>query len=179
MSASYAVGELATLVTPDGVVLTGPDRLADLATLAAVDLDPLKVVEVLSRGALGDLPDFAVVRVRGDEAQVLVRGAFAVRVAGFAVDGRDAVTWTEGSAALAAGDVVEIAPVGTPPAAATLPLTAGVVRSAGLAWVPVAAPAEPPAEPPAGPPAGPAAAAPAATGAPVPVDAPADRKSVV
>ncbi|NYI46695.1 hypothetical protein BJ993_003775 [Nocardioides aromaticivorans] len=146
MSASYAVGELATLVTPQGIVLAAADRLADLVPLAGADLDPLKVVEALSRGALGDLPDFAVVRVDGSEARVLVRGGFAVRIAGFAVEGRDAATWTEATAALTPGDTVEVAPVGTPLAGATLPITAGVVRSAGLAWVPVpAAEAEDPA----------------------------------
>lgn len=147
MSASYAVGELATLVTPQGIVLAAPDRLTDLVPLAGADLDPLKVVEALSQGALGDLPDFAVVRVDGGEARVLVRGGFAVRIAGFAVEGRDAATWTEATAALTPGDTVEVAPVGTPLAAATLPLTSGVVRSAGLAWVPVPAPEEPVAAP--------------------------------
>lgn len=149
MSASYAVGELATLVTPQGVVLAASDRLADLVPLAGPDLDPLEVVEALSRGALGDLPDFAVVRAEGGEARVLVRGALVVRVAGFAVDGRDAATWTEATAALAAGDVVEVAPLGAPLSAATLPLTAGVVRSAGLSWVPEPAPAAAPAPAPA------------------------------
>ncbi|HWJ08779.1 MAG TPA: FHA domain-containing protein [Nocardioides sp.] len=177
MTASYAVGELATLVTADAVVLAAPDRLADVAALAGLDLDPPQVVEVLSRGVLSDLPDFAVVRVEGDEARVLVRGGLVVRVAGFAVDGRGATTWTEATAALAAGDVVEVVPVGTPLVGATLPLTAGVVRSAGLTWVPVAAAVTTPVTTvttPATPaPEAAAPAPPAETPAPVPAPVPA------
>ncbi len=131
MRATYVPGELATLVTPDGVVLAAADRLAEVAALSERGLEALTVVEVLSRGALTDLPDFAVARYDGREVHLVVRGPLAVRVDGFALDGREAATWAEGSTALPAGTSVELAPLGAAPSGPALPLAGGVVRSAG------------------------------------------------
>ncbi|TNM47216.1 FHA domain-containing protein [Nocardioides albidus] len=142
---TYVPGDLATLVTETGLVVSAPDRLAEVATLLDRRLEAPTVVEVLSRGDLRALPEFAAVLLDGAEARILVRGALVVRVDGFAVDGRDATMWTEASAEVLPGAVVEVAPVGTPPAGPALPLTTGVVRSAGVRWIPVAAPASQPA----------------------------------
>ncbi|MEV5000849.1 FHA domain-containing protein [Nocardioides sp. LML1-1-1.1] len=148
MRATYVPGELATLVTPDGVVLAAADRLAEVAALTERGLEALTVVEVLSRGALTELPDFAVVRYDGSEVHVVVRGPLAVRAGTFALDGREAATWAEGSASLPAGATVEVAPLGAPAAGPALPIAGGVVRSAGVTWCPrpaAGAPAPPPA----------------------------------
>lgn len=158
---SYLPGELATLVTDEGVVVSTPDRLAEVAALRERDLEAPTVVEVLSRGDLRALPEFAAVRLDGTEARILVRGGLVVRVDGFAVDGRDATMWTEATATLSPGAVVEVAPLGAPAAGPELPLAGGVVRSAGVTWRPVLcgtsapAPAAAPTPPP--PPAAPAA----------------------
>jgi hypothetical protein len=162
---SYLPGELATLVTDEGVVVSTPDRLAEVAALGERDLAAPTVVEVLSRGDLRALPEFAAVRLDGAEARILVRGGLVVRTDGFAVDGRDATMWTEATATLGPGATVEIAPLGTPAAGPALPLTTGVVRSAGVTWHPVV----------------PAAAAPASAPAPAPETsyAPADEYTVV
>ncbi|GAA1525906.1 FHA domain-containing protein [Nocardioides humi] len=153
---TYLPGDLATLVTDDGLVVAAPDRLAEVVALRERGLDAPTVVEVLSRGDLRALPEFAAVRVDGAEARILVRGALVVRVDGFSVDGRDATMWTEASAALAPGAVVEVVPCGTPPDGPALPLTAGVVRSGAVTWRPAVLPA----------------AAPAPTAAPVPPSPP-------
>lgn len=140
---SYVPGDHPCLVTSHGVVMTAPDRLADVVALGERDLEPPTVVEVLSRGVLGDLPDFAAVRRDGAEVRIMVRGAFSVRVDGFALDGREAATWNEASAAIAAGSVVEVGPLGpvgpvspvsTPRGGVTLPISAGVVHSSGVTW---------------------------------------------
>lgn len=136
MRASYRPGELATLVTADGVVLAAPDRLTEVAALSERGLEPLTVVEVLSRGALTDLPDFAAVRYDGREVHLIVRGPLEVRIGDFALDGREATTWAEGSTALPAGCSVEVAPLGVPVSGPALPLAGGVVRSAGVSWCP-------------------------------------------
>lgn len=152
MRATYVPGELATLVTPDGVVLAAADRLAEVAALTERGLEALTVVEVLSRGALTELPDFAVVRYDGSEVHVVVRGPLAVRAGAFALDGREAATWTEGTAPLPAGVSVEVAPLGAPAAGPALPIAGGVVRSAGVTWCPrpaAVAPAPAPATSPA------------------------------
>lgn len=164
---SYLPGELATLVTDEGVVVTTPDRLAEVAMLRERDLEAPTVVEVLSRGDLRALPEFAAVRLDGTEARILVRGGLVVRVDGFAVDGRDATMWTEATATLSPGAVVEVAPLGAPAAGPELPLAGGVVRSAGVTWRPVlSASASAPAAAPAPPPPPTAPAAPAAPHAP-------------
>lgn len=167
---SYLPGDLATLVTDEGVVVSAPDRLAEVAALGERDLEAPTIVEVLSRGDLRALPEFAAVRLDGTEARILVRGGLVVRVDGFAVDGRDATMWTEASATLSPGAVVEVAPLGTQAAGPALPLAGGVVRSAGVTWhpavVPSAAPAQPPAPSAPAPPPAPAAPAPAAPHAP-------------
>ena len=161
---SYVPGELATLVTDEGVVVSTPDRLAEVAALGERDLAAPTVVEVLSRGDLRALPEFAAVRLEGAEARILVRGGLVVRVDGFAVDGRDATMWTEATATLSPGAAVDVAPLGTTPAGPALPLTGGVVRSAGVTWHPV----------------GPASAAPAPSAPPAPSTyAPADEYTVV
>ncbi len=162
---SYLPGELATLVTDEGVVVSTPDRLAEVAALRERDLAAPTVVEVLSRGDLSALPEFAAVRLEGAEARILVRGGLVVRVDGFAVDGRDATMWTEATATLGPGAAVEIAPLGAPAAGPALPLTAGVVRSAGVTWHPAV----------------PASTAPAPAPAPAPETgyAPADEYTVV
>ena len=156
MTATYHPGDLATLVTDEGVVVTTRDRLADLVALCERDLEAPTVVEVLSRGDLRALPDFAAVRLDGAEARILVRGSLLVRVDGFRADGRDATMWTEASATLSPGAAVEIVPVGAQPSGPALPLSGGVVCSAGLTWRPLgaltaptapAAPAPPPAPP--------------------------------
>ncbi|TWG90228.1 hypothetical protein L615_009100000010, partial [Nocardioides sp. J9] len=125
MSAAYVVGQLSTLVTPDGVVVAGRDRLADLAGLVDTGLDPAGVVEAISHGSLDHASDFAVVRVSGDAARILVRGALSVRIGSISADGRDATRWTELTLPLADGDVVEVAPVGSTLAGPLLPLTGG------------------------------------------------------
>lgn len=134
---TYVAGDLATLVTDEGVVLATGDRLSEVAALAERGLEPLTVVEVLSRGVLSELPDFAAVRLDRSEARILVRGAFAVCVDGFRVEGTDATTWNEASAPLAAGAVIEVVPIGARPTGPALPLLGGVVRSGGLTWRPV------------------------------------------
>lgn len=188
MTTTYVAGECATIVSADGIVLTAPDRLDEVVELGERGLEPLTVVEVLSRGALSELPDFVVVRITGDALRVLVRGAFAVRTEGFAVDGVGVDTWTEASAPLRSGAAVDVAPIGTTTGGRALPLTAGVVRSGGVTWTPegaatecvvvsapaddrtvlrapaspaLAAPPVPPTAPPAAPPAAPATAPPA------------------
>ncbi|THI96529.1 hypothetical protein E7Z54_16580, partial [Nocardioides sp.] len=143
--AGYLAGELATLVTVDGVVLTTPDRLADVVDLAERGIAPLTVVEVLSRGTLSSLPDFVAAAVVDAEVRVVVRGAFTVRVDGFAVDGEGVATWTERSIPLVPGAVVEVMPVGSTPVGPALPLTGGVVRSGGVRWVPFGSPSGAPA----------------------------------
>lgn len=149
MRASYRPGELATLVTADGVVLAAPDRLTEVAALSERGLEALTVVEVLSRGALTDLPDFAAVRYDGREVHLIVRGPLEVRVGGFALDGREAATWAEASTALPAGSSVEVAPLGVGVSGPALPLAGGVVRSAGVSWCPQPAAAPAPAPAPA------------------------------
>ncbi|MCR1785784.1 FHA domain-containing protein [Nocardioides carbamazepini] len=144
MTSTYVAGDLATLVTGEGVVVSTPDRLAEVALLLDRDLEAPTIVEVLSRGDLRALPEFAAVRVDGAEARILVRGGLVVRVDGFSVDGRDATMWTEASATLAPGAVVEVVPLGTPAVGPVLPLTAGVVRSAGVTWRPVVRPTSAP-----------------------------------
>jgi hypothetical protein len=134
---TYVAGDLATLVTDEGVVLATGDRLSEVAALAERGLEPLTVVEVLSRGVLSELPDFAAVRIDRSEARILVRGAFAVCVDGFRVEGTDATTWNEASAPLAAGAVIVVVPIGARPTGPALPLLGGVVRSGGLTWRPV------------------------------------------
>lgn len=146
MRATYLPGELATLVTADGVVLAAADRLAEVAALSERGLEALTVVEVLSRGALSDIPPFAAVRYDGREAHIVVRGPLVVRVDGFALDGREAATWAEASTPLPAGVAVEVAPLGAVPQGPALPLLGGVVRSAGVTWCPEPAP-EPAPEP--------------------------------
>ena len=150
MTTTYVAGELATLVTDEGVVVSAPDRLAEVVALGGRGLESLTVADVLSRGSLADLPGFAVARIDGAELRVVVRGPYAVRVGSFVIDGRDATTWTEATTPVAPGAVVEIGPFGTTPAGPTLPLTAGVVRSAGVSWCPVvvAPPASAPVSPP-------------------------------
>ncbi|WP_182380224.1 FHA domain-containing protein [Nocardioides sp. WS12] len=133
---TYVAGDLATLVTDEGVVLAGADRLAEVAALAGRGLEPLTVVEVLSRGVLSELPDFAAVRIDRAEVRILVRGAFAVCVDGFRVEGTDAATWNEASAPLAAGSVVEVVPIGARSTGVALPLLGGVVHSGGVTWRP-------------------------------------------
>ncbi|WP_435771264.1 FHA domain-containing protein [Nocardioides sp. SYSU DS0651] len=171
MTATYRVGELPTIVSRDAVVLTTPDRLAEVVALDGRDLEPLTVVEVLSRGSLGDLPDFVAARVVDGEVRVVVRGAFAVRTGDVAVDGRGVATWTELSIPLAGGAAVEVVPLAGPARPVgradgmALPLAAGVVRSAGVTWTP-SAPTAPAAPPVAGP-------------APAAVAAPADERTVV
>lgn len=133
---TYVAGDLATLVSDEGVVLAAADRLTEVAMLAERGLEPLTVIEVLSRGVLSELPDFAAVRIDRAEVRILVRGAFAVCVDGFRVEGTDAATWHEASAPLATGAVVEVFPIGVRPTATALPLLGGVVRSGGVTWRP-------------------------------------------
>ncbi|HWI42263.1 MAG TPA: FHA domain-containing protein [Nocardioides sp.] len=140
---TYVPGDFATIVTGDGVVLTAPDRLAEVVALSAVPPTTQTLVEVLSRGSLADLPEFVAVTVAGGELRVVVRGAFAVRTDGFAVDGLGAATWIETTAPLPPGSTVDVAPVGTPLAGPALPLSGGVVRSAGVHWRPGPGPARP------------------------------------
>lgn len=133
---TYVPGDFATTVTADGVVLTAPDRLAEVVALSAVSPTTQTLVEVLSRGSLADLPAFVAASVAGGELRVVVRGAFAVRTDGFAVDGLGAATWIETTTPLPPGSTVDVAPVGPPPAGPALPLSGGVVRSAGVHWRP-------------------------------------------
>lgn len=151
MRATYLPGELATLVTPDGVVLAAADRLAEVAALSERGLETLTVAEVLSRGVLTELPDFAVVTYDGSEVHVVVRGPLAVRVDAFALDGREAATWAQASTPLPDGAAVDLAPIGAPSAGPALPIAGGVVRSAGVTWCPRPAPVVP--EPAPSPPA--------------------------
>lgn len=145
---TYLPGDLATLVSDQGVVIAAGDRLADVATLLERGLDPLTVVEVLSRGVLSDLPDFAAVWIDRAELRILVRGTFAVRIDGFAIDGRNAATWNEAAAPLLDRTLVVIGRLGATPTGIALPLASGVVRSDGVTWRPRADPTPVPEPPP-------------------------------
>lgn len=177
---TYLPGDLATLVSDQGVVIAAGDRLAEVVTLLERGLDPLTVVEVLSRGVLSDLPDFAAVRIDRAELRILVRGMFEVRIDGFAIDGRTAATWNEAAAPLLDRTLVAISPLGATPTGIALPLARGVVRSAGVTWCPRADPAPAPESPPvvestvvrSTPPAPSSAPAPAPPPAPSPAPAP-------
>ncbi|MDQ6524616.1 FHA domain-containing protein [Nocardioides sp. LHD-245] len=157
---TYRPGDLATLVTEEGVVVTTADRLAEVTQLLDRDLEAPTIVEVLSRGDLRALPEFAAVRIDGADARILIRGGLAVRVDGFSVDGRDATMWTEASATLTLGAVVDVVPLGPPATGPSLPLTGGVVRSAGVTWRPVVRPTSTPAPQPQAPPQAPPPAPP-------------------
>lgn len=168
---AYLPGDWATLVSDEGVVLAATDRLADVATLGTRGLEPLTVVEVLSRGVLSDLPDFAVARIDGDDLRIVVRGAFEVRVGEVVVTGRDAATWNEVTVPLVSGAAVALVGPAMPSSAVALPLAGGVVSSGGLTWTPrggVAGPASPPPQG-AAPPTSQPASQPASPSAPEPV----------
>ena len=137
MTARYQPGTHPAYVDSRVVVITEADRLAELAALGESEVTVLGVVQALSRGALTDLPGFAIVQVEGDDLRVVLRGGYDVTVDGRTWSGGGVATWTEHLAAGAASHEVRVSTPGG--GEATLPISSGVVLVDSLTWT--AAPA--------------------------------------
>lgn len=132
MTARYQPGTHPAYVAGRVVVITEADRLAELAALGESEVTVLGVVQALSRGALTDLPGFAIVQVEGDDLRVVLRGGYDVTVDGRTWSGGGVATWTEHLATGAASHEVRVSTPGG--GEATLPISSGVVLVDSLTW---------------------------------------------
>ena len=134
MNAQYRPGANPAYVDSRALVVSTAERTSELAGLAGSEVSVLGVIDVLSRGVLTDLPDFAIVLPEDNDLRIVIRGALDVTVGKQSWSGGGVATWTEHVISDGAGAEVLVSAAGASADAADLPIAGGVVLVDVVRW---------------------------------------------
>ncbi|MFT4300079.1 MAG: FHA domain-containing protein [Aeromicrobium sp.] len=127
MRAAYTPGGYPAWIADGGVVVVEPGRHELLAELYGEPLSVGGVVDALLSDGWASIPQFACVVVDAGVAKVLVRGGFAVGIAGETISGEGVATWTERQFAAREASAFTITTGESAGGGEDLPLDLGVV----------------------------------------------------